>query len=246
MHLLVSVVRSWIRGSRPQSHHEFSCDPRSSPHGLPKLKVLIDDVVKLKPRHGPGHGEHRGSSAIFHLDDFITTVLDTMHEGIILFASLDGGCGGSLRKERDDGDTGVATHKVPFVSFGLVPAVLLQNVEARTTSRVGTPNTLWGSKAPACLRTLVTIGTVELIRLEMTRMCASCAWPMPPVAVGYHINSCTRKVRGAFLVGNQIIGNKAQGLFWFMFPAKHRHCFTATSSFLLRTLPIQYHLTYRL
>lgn len=44
--------------------------------------------------------------------------------------------------------------------------------EARTTSRVVTPNRRAGSNTPAFSRVAATMGTVELTGLEMTRMCA--------------------------------------------------------------------------
>lgn len=54
-------------------------------------------------------------------------------------------------------------------SWGL-PITEETKVEARTTSRVVTPNNFLGSKTPAFLRTSAKMGTVELTGLEMTRM----------------------------------------------------------------------------
>lgn len=53
-----------------------------------------------------------------------------------------------------------------------MPETEARKRDARTTSRVVTPNTRLGSKTPAFSSVAATIGTVELTGLEMTRMCA--------------------------------------------------------------------------
>lgn len=56
---------------------------------------------------GHGHGESGRASTILGLDDLITTELDAVDQSIAGLTG-DGGVAG-LRKQRDDGDTGVAT-----------------------------------------------------------------------------------------------------------------------------------------
>jgi len=85
------------------------------------------------------------------------------------------------------------------------PKISATNVEARTTSSVVTPKTLFqvyedapqyneyfsayrfGSKTPCFLRTSATIGTVELTGLEMTRTKAFGAAFAIPVARSFTI-----------------------------------------------------------
>lgn len=62
---------------------------------------------------GESHGEGGGTSTVLGLDDFVTTELDAVDEGVASLAFNAGVVG--LREEGDDGYTGVATDDGDFL-----------------------------------------------------------------------------------------------------------------------------------
>lgn len=76
------------------------------------LNNTLDTLSGLKERFGEtgtgeSHGEGGGTSTVLGLDDFVTTELDAVNEGVTGLALNVGVVG--LGQERDDGHTGVAT-----------------------------------------------------------------------------------------------------------------------------------------